>query len=244
MRKSVNLLNNSLKNFDNELLEMLSIVSDDIVNEKYQMDNKIKEWWDNNIEYVNDEEIKMTSTEIWNKFKKDNKEYIGDNKITIDNFKDIITCNIVNSSTYIEKSKNIIEFFGFKWKEKKVEIIENIEIENIEIKKKKNVKTKKLIENLEVENAIEELKKVKKEKPIEFYFDEEIDKKILEEYKNEENDIITISHLNNIKPFQVISVLNRHKIILKRVDARGYNKYIETDEYKKSLKKSHDNTVV
>jgi len=243
MRKSVNLLNNSLKNLDNELLEMLSIVSDDIVNEKYQMDNKIKEWWDNNIEYVNDEEIKMTSTEIWNKFKKDNKEYIGDNKITIDNFKDIITCNIVNSSTYIEKSKNIIEFFGFKWKEKKVEIIENIEIENIEIKKKKNVKTKKLIENLEVENGIEELKKVKKEKPIEFYFDEEIDKKILEEYKNEENDIITISHLNNIKPFQVISVLNRHKIILKRVDARGYNKYIETDEYKKSLKKSHDNTV-
>jgi hypothetical protein len=216
IRRGINVLQNSLKNLDNELLEMLSLVSDDIVNEKFTLNNIIKKWWNDNIEYVNDES-KMSSTEIWNKFKKDNKEYVGDNKITIENFKDIITSNIVNSSTYIEKSKkSAIEFVGFKWREIKLKEIKDLIVENIVIQKVKNVK---------------------KEKPIEFYFDEEKDKKILEEYENEENDIMTISVTNNIKPFQVISVLNRHKIILKRIDAKGYDKYKETDEYKSNLKK-------
>ena len=145
IKRGINVFNNSLKNLDGELLEMLSLVSDDIINEKYQVDNKIKEWWDNNIEYMNDEESKMSSTEIWNKFKKDNKEYVGDNKISIDTFKEIITGNIVNSSNYIEKSKNIIEFNGFKWREIKLTeikdlIIENIATEDIEIKKIKKIK--------------------------------------------------------------------------------------------------------
>jgi hypothetical protein len=216
IRRGINVLQNSLKHLDNDLLEMLSLVSDDIINEKLVSNNKIKEWWDDNIEYVNDEN-KMSSTEIWNKFKKDNKEYVGDNKITIENFKDIITSNIVNSSTYIEKGKkSAIEFVGFKWREIKLKEIKDLIVENIVIQKVKNVK---------------------KEKPIEFYFDEEKDKKILEEYENEENDIMTISVTNNIKPFQVISLLNRHKIILKRIDAKGYDKYKETDEYKSNLKK-------
>ena len=87
-------------------------------------------------------------------------------------------------------------------------------------------------------NLLEDLiTEVGKEKSNEFYFDEYNDKKILEEYENEENDIITISVSNNVKPFQVISVLHRHKIIPSRSYARGYNKYKETDEYKNSLKK-------
>ena len=216
IRRGINVLQNSLKHLDNDLLEMLSLVSDDIINEKLTLNNIIKKWWNDNIEYVNDES-KMSSTEIWNKFKKDNKEYVGDNKITIENFKDIITSNIVNSSTYIEKGKkSAIEFVGFKWREIKLKEIKDLIVENIVIQKVKNVK---------------------KEKPIEFYFDEEKDKKILEEYENEENDIMTISVTNNIKPFQVISLLNRHKIILKRIDAKGYDKYKETDEYKSNLKK-------
>ena len=210
---------------DNDLLEMLSNISDNIVNEKFVSNNKIKEWWDENIEYVNDES-KMTSTEIWNKFKKDNKEYVGENKITIESFKSMVTC-IISSSNYVEKSKNIIEFIGFKWKQIEVKPIDNLEIENVVVEKPK--KNKKEI--------IEKPKKVEKEKSNEFYFDEYNDKKILEEYENEENDIITISVSNNVKPFQVISVLHRHKIIPSRSYARGYNKYKETDEYKNSLKK-------
>lgn len=226
LRRSVNTSYNILKHMDNDLLEMLSNVSDKMISEKFNLSNKIKDWWNDNIEYVNNDD-KMTSTEIWNKFKRENKEFIGENNITIEMFKDIITSNIVNSSNYVEKSKkSAIEFIGFKWKEIEIKPIENLEMENTIIEKPKKVK----------KEITEKPKKVEKEKLIEFYFDEYNDKKILEEYENEGNDIMTISVSNNVKPFQVISVLHRHKIISSRSYARGYDKYKETDEYKNSLK--------
>jgi hypothetical protein len=144
IRRGLNISFNTLKNMDNDLLEMLSLVSDEVINNNVKLNNTIKEWWDNNIEYVNDES-KMTSTEIWNKFKKDNKEYVGENKITIESFKSLITSKI-SSASYVEKSKSIIEFNGFKWKQIEVKALENIEIENIEIENiviEKKVKVKK-----------------------------------------------------------------------------------------------------
>jgi hypothetical protein len=222
IRRGLNISFNVLKHMDNDLLEMLALVSDEVINNNVILNNTIKEWWDNNIEYVNDES-KMTSTEIWSKFKKDNKEYVGENKITIESFKSLITSKI-SSASYVEKSKSIIEFNGFKWKQIEVKALENIEIENIVIEKKVKVK------------------KVKKEKSIEFYFDEEKDKKILEEYENEENDIMTISFINNIRPWEVVSLLVRYKIINSRGEARGYDKYKETEEYKSKIvnNKTHD----
>ena len=212
MRRGINVLQNSLKNLDNELLEALSLVTDDVINEKVTINNIIKKWWDNNIEYVNDEN-KLTSTEIWNKFKKNNKELIGENNITIDKFKDIIT-GLVNSSNYIEKSKkSAIEFVGFNWREIKLDEVKNLIIETAIIEKPK--------------------------KEIEFYFDEEKDNKILNEYNNIEYDIMSISLMNSIKVYEVISLLVKYKIIIKRQDARGYNKYKETDEYKNKLSKKY-----
>ena len=214
IRRGINVLQNSLKNLDNELLEMLSLVSDDIVNEKVTLNNIIKNWWNDNIEYVNDES-KMTSTEIWNKFKKDNKEYVGDNKTTIEIFKDVVTNTIVNSSTYTEKSKkSVIEFVGFKWREIKL----------------------KEIKDLIIQTAI--IEKPKKEKEIKLYFDEKKDKKIIKDYKDTEDDIMLIGLNNNIKPFEVVSLLVRHKIISKRNDARGYDKYKDTEEYKNKIIKN------
>ena len=133
----MNVLNNSLKNLDNDLLEILSLISDDIINEKIQIDNIIKKWWNINIEFSNDDST-LTSTEIWSKFKKENKEYVQEDKLTIEIFKEKITC-IVNSANYIEKTKkSVIEFVGFKWKQIEVKALENIEIENIVIEKVKS----------------------------------------------------------------------------------------------------------
>ena len=39
----------------------------------------------------------------------------------------------------------------------------------------------------------------------------------------------------NIKPFQLVSLLVRYKIISNRSDSRGYDKYKETDEYKSKI---------
>ena len=248
LRRGVNTTYNILKNMDNDLLEMLSNVSDKMISDKFNLSNKIKEWWNDNIEYVNNDN-KMTSTEIWNKFKRENKEFIGENNITIEIFKDTITSNIVSSSNYIEKSKkSAIEFIGFKWKEIEIKPIENLEIENTIIEKPKKVKkeiTEKPNENLVIENNTilnteteninkDKIKKTKKSKSTDTYFNEELDKKILHEYENETNDIITMSD-NNIRPWQIVSLLMRYKIINARGEARGYDKYKETEEYKSKL---------
>ena len=217
LRRNVNTSYNILKHMDNDLLEMLSNVSDKMVSDKFSVNNKIKEWWDNNIEYVNDES-KITSTELWSKFKKDNKNYVENNKILIELFKNEIT-GIVDSSTYIEKTKkSVIEFIGFRWKQIETTPINNLEMENVVIEKSKKVKP------------------VKKEKCIDSYFDVEKDTKILKDYDNIENDIMTMSN-NDVRPWQIVSVLMKNKVILKRDEARGYDKYKETAEYKNKFNK-------
>jgi hypothetical protein len=82
----------------------------------------------------------------------------------------------------------------------------------------------------------ENCKKNEKLKEIKYYFCEEIDKKILLEYENKNNDIFFIARENNIQIFEVVSLLMRNKIINKRNEARGYDKYKETEEYKNKLK--------
>ena len=207
IRRSINTSYNILKHMDNDLLEMLSEVSNEIVNDKFALNDKINNWWDSNIEFSNDES-KLTSTEIWNRFKKDNKEYVGENKINIEIFKEKIT-SIVDCENYIEKNKKgTIEFIGYKFKQ---------EAENIIITKK--IETEKLV----------------KKKKTKFYFSEEQDIKILKEYEDEKNNIMSISTNNNIRPWQVVSVLVSNKIIEKRDESRGYDIYKETEEYKQKL---------
>ncbi len=217
LRRGMNVLNNTLKHIDNDLLEMLSLVSDEFVNDKFALNDKINSWWDSNITFSNDES-KMTSTEIWNKFKKENKEYVQENKLTIEIFKEKITC-IVNSSNYIEKTKKgVIDFIGFKWKE-----IKNLTIENT------------VLGNIIIE---QNLKSKSKSKPkSNFYFNEEEDGKILKDYEDENNNIMSISIMNNILPWQVVSLLMQYKVISKRCEARGYDIYKETEEYKSKLTK-------
>jgi hypothetical protein len=210
MRRQINGCANVLKHMDNDLLEMLSLASDEIIEEKTGLNGKISEWWNMNIEYTGDEN-KLTSTEIWSRFKREYKDYVLENKVTIDQFKDVIT-NIAGSSTYTEKTKkSAIEFTGFQFKEI---VIENIAVEEIE-----------------------PIKKTKKEKKIQYYFHEEKDKKILQQYEDINKDIMTISEENNIRPWEVVSLLVRNKIIIKRVEARGYDIYKETDEYKQNCNK-------
>ena len=92
---------------------------------------------------------------------------------------------------------------------------------------------------MEIENTIiekvEKVKKIKKQKACDVYFDDQKDNKIILEYSNIENDIMTISNLNNVRPWEVVSLLMRYKIIITRGDARGYDKYKETEEYKSKL---------
>jgi len=167
MKRNMNSSLNILKNMDNDLIEILSNATNEIVTDTFEINSCIDEWWNNNIEYKNDES-KLTSTEIWSKFKKENKDYIIEKKITIEIFKDKIT-SIADSSTYIEKTKKgAIEFVGFKF-------IENKEPENIIIEKiteLKNSSVKKPKNNPDI-------KKIQTEKLNKYYSNEEQDIVIL-----------------------------------------------------------------
>jgi hypothetical protein len=52
-----------------------------------------------------------------------------------------------------------------------------------------------------------------------------------------------ISEINSIKPWQVVSLLMRYKIIKKRDEALGYDKYKETDEYKEKIIENKNSTI-
>jgi hypothetical protein len=219
MRRNLNASSNILKKSDSTLLEMLSSLSNKIIIEHFDKYKKVEDWFDANVEYSeNKESDKISSTELWSKFKKDHKYYVIETQFTNDLFKEAIR-KVINASNYTEKNKNSpIILFGYKLKE--VEI-EEVVIENLVLELEKKPQKKEKVEK----------EKVKKSKG--YYFDKEKDNEIIEYYKDDNNNIMTITALfNDVRPWQVVSLLVRHKIICKRDDARGYDIYKQTDEYK------------
>ena len=223
---SINSTKNLVQLMDEELKEILSNETSNIVESNYGI---FDEWWDNNIEITIDEET-LLSTEMWVKFRQENKELIKDNEITIDKFKQFIKTKIPHTKIVI-KSKNAnsaYELKGLKFKDKKQEVIKKI------ASKLGDDKIELILNELpSIENKVK--KKVSKKSKI--YFDESRDNKIISEYSDQENDIISISSLNNIRPWEVVSLLVKYDIIGKRSEARGYDKYKETEEYKNKFNK-------
>jgi hypothetical protein len=115
LRRIINLMSQNAKDIENDLIELLNILTSDIIKNEYLKYSKIQEWWNKNIEYNTNENIKLTSTEIWSKFKKEEKEYVNENKLTVDDFKEGIK-SFIDETTYTEKSKKgALEFIGFKF---------------------------------------------------------------------------------------------------------------------------------
>jgi hypothetical protein len=208
IRKSLNVSLNVLKQINNELIDMLSLISEEIVSNKLPKYDIIEEWFSNKVEEVEDENIKVSSIDLWNRFKRENKEYIAEKKITVEIFKQEIK-NIMDSSKCIDKGKGF-ELMGYKLREEEEIIIENIVIKD---------------------------KKVKKS---DYYFDKEKDNQVLELYKIEVNNIMTISNEISIRPWEAVSILMLHKVIKYRKDARGYDIYKDTDEYKSKLRPKNE----
>ena len=223
LRRTVLSMSQITKDIENDILDALSLLSNEIVKNESEKNVKIKEWWDLNIEIDNNDENKLTSTEIWTRFKKDNKEYVDENKLLIDDFKNYVKI-FIDVDKYNEKSKKgSIEFIGFKFKEEHLLVTQPIEIE------------------INIPNVIQKKKKVINKtinKQSKFVIDEEVDNSIVDQYITTDDDIIIISKAKNVMVWQIVSVLVNNKIINKRNDARGYEKYKETDEYKSKINDS------
>ena len=214
---SMNATRNLIQVMDDELKTMLDNETNEIVSSNFSLfDN----WWNENIIVTNDDSI-VVSTDLWFRFKQENKDIIKDFEITPDKFRQFVKSKVSMSSITI-KNKNVNSAFDIKGMKLKVFNYKSNIIEN---------------EKIDIELNEEVLKKPKiiKKSP-EIVFSKELDSKLLNEYYSNK-DIMEISEKNNIKPWQVVSLLMKYNIIKKRDDARGYDKYKETEEYKQKLEK-------
>ena len=224
---TINVTKNMIQVMDDQLKEILESETTTIVESNYSF---FDDWWTKNIE-VSNEDVRLVSTDIWFKFKSDNKIELNEFNITPDKFKQFIKSKTPSINIFLKnKSANsAFEIKGIKFKNTKKNNITKVfgkmlpSEENIVLN---------LNENLLAKNTVS---KKKNNSSVEEYFNEEQIDKIISEYSVEENDIMNIALINNIKPCEVISLLVRHKIIVKRDQAKGYDKYKETDEYKNKL---------
>jgi hypothetical protein len=212
---TLNSTRNMLQLMDDEFKEILSTETDGIVESNYGV---FDEWWDKSIELTNAEE-KILSTDLWFKFKQDNKTSMKEFDVTTDKFKQFLKTKIPMTSIIL-KSKNANSAFEVKG-----------------IKFKDNPKTIKetvgnIVENIEL--AIDEMNNVKKIetskhkiiKASSKWSDEE-EKKLIEEYTIKNLDITEIAGLHNRKQPGILFRLEKLKLIDKQESARGYDKYIK-----------------
>jgi hypothetical protein len=222
LRRTVMSMSQITKDIENDIIDALSLLSNEIVKNESEKNEKIKEWWDLNIDCDDNDNNKLTSTEIWTRFKKDNKEYVDENKLSIDDFKNYVKI-FIDVDKYNEKSKKgSIEFIGFKFKEILL-VSQPIEVE---INIPNVVQNKKKVVNRNTKNQQK------------LIIDEEVDKSIVDQYNTTDDDIMKISNDKNLMVWQIVSVLVNNKIINRRNDARGYEIYKETEEYKSKINDS------
>ena len=262
LRYNINSLNNTYIAMDENIKEILNNETNNIIN---NINIQFKKWWNNNIEECLDEDIKpIKSKDLWFIFKK--TLGINDKEINIDQFKKLLTEYVPVEYIIKLKGKNSgLEIKNIKIKEttntinsNEEETEEPIIVINQSIKKEKRSckikeEEKELYENNNEDSNLEEnikthkRKNIKKNikdpeiKDLEKIKDPEIkdlEKTIKNIYTGSENTILQISKILEIPVFKIISSLINEKIINKRSDARGYNEYIQTDEYKNKINNS------
>ena len=142
---SMNATRNLIQVMDDELRGILEAETNEIVTSNISL---FDDWWEVNIEAVNGETL-VASTDLWNKFKQENKLMINEMNISGDKFKQYIKSKVPLSSIVL-RNKNANSAFdikGLKLREHlepTVELEEKIELElNEEVLKKKKVVKKK-----------------------------------------------------------------------------------------------------
>jgi hypothetical protein len=132
LRKSIREINTSLnttKNLiglmDDQLKEMLDSETTELVESNFSL---FDDWWNQNIEPTNDDSM-INVTDLWFKFKQENKDLLKEFDISVDKFKQFLKTKIP-ISCIITKNKNVNSSFdikGFRIKEIKEFITETVE---------------------------------------------------------------------------------------------------------------------
>lgn len=227
LKRNIMSMSQIVKDIENDILDSISLFTNEVSKSEINKESKIKEWWNENMEH--DETIVtecLSSTDVWLRFKKDNKEYVDENKLTTEQFRNYIK-SFLEIEEYVEKSKKgAIEIKYYRFRDLLV-------TQDSKNEKKEN----KMDVELTIPNNVEKKKKVIKKRKGKIVVSEELDKEVVEMYNHSDTNIMEISDAKNIQVWQVVSILIVAGVIGKRSEARGYEMYKETDEYKSKIKK-------
>ena len=112
----INIMKRQVENLQIEITDLLEIESKDTINTGFSF---IDDWWKTNI-IESKEENKILSSEIWQKFKQDNKDVLKDLEISADSFKDYIKTKVPSEYRNIKSKKGAIELINMKLKENNI----------------------------------------------------------------------------------------------------------------------------
>lgn len=144
---SINATKNLVQVMDDELKSMLENETNELIMSNISL---FDEWWGENIEIIDGEDA-LVSTDLWFKFRQENKDILKEFEITTEKFKQFIKSKVPMSSITIKNknSNSAFDIKGIKFKnnfgenkvvEEKIEVELNEDVIN---KKKKVLKTKK-----------------------------------------------------------------------------------------------------
>ena len=106
---SMNATKNLIQVMDDELKGILETETNEIVKSNYSL---FDDWWNQNIQTTN-ENIIIASTDLWNKFKQENKIMIAEMNISGDKFKQYIKSKVPLYSIIL-RNKNVNSAFDIK----------------------------------------------------------------------------------------------------------------------------------
>ena len=106
---SINSTKNLIQLMDEQLKEILDSETSQMIESNFSL---FDEWWKTNVEITNDEMV-VSSTDLWFKFKQENKDIIKEFEITPEKFKQFIKSKVPISSITV-KSKNANSAFDIK----------------------------------------------------------------------------------------------------------------------------------
>ena len=138
---SMNATRNLIQVMDEELKGILESETNELVASNFSL---FDDWWELNLEVTNDDSL-VASTDLWTRFKQENKVMISEMNITGDKFKQYIKMKVPLSSIIL-RNKNANSAFdvkGLKMKDAKevvVDAISELELDEDVLKKKKVIK--------------------------------------------------------------------------------------------------------
>lgn len=116
INSGINIMKRQVENLQIEIKDLLEIESKDTINGSFSY---IDDWWMENIEESKDD-TKVLSSDIWQKFKQENKTSLKELEINSDTFKEYIKTKVPVEYRNIKSKKGAIEIINIKLKENNI----------------------------------------------------------------------------------------------------------------------------